>query len=76
MAQIFRPRANTIAKASIIGGVVLVTALVWAGARIYSSPYLMEYSQVREQPVPFSHEHHVAGLGIDTATAAIGANQR
>ena len=20
---------------------------------------------VREQPVPFSHEHHVSGLGID-----------
>src|SRR5688500_5782987 len=29
------------------------------------SPYVNEVGVVRDQPVPFSHKHHVAGLGID-----------
>jgi hypothetical protein len=29
------------------------------------SPYTTGQGVVLEQPVPFSHEHHVAGLGID-----------
>ncbi len=32
---------------------------------LYRAPYLTGQEQVREQPVPFSHKHHVSGLGID-----------
>lgn len=32
---------------------------------IVRSPYEMLQNVPREQPVPFSHEHHVGGLGID-----------
>ncbi len=34
-------------------------------AIVYRSPYSTEVNVVRHQPVPFSHEHHVAGLGLD-----------
>lgn len=29
------------------------------------SPYMSQAGVIREQPVPFSHDHHVRGLGID-----------
>jgi hypothetical protein len=44
---------------------------IGAGCAIYLahawtwSDYATGVNQVLEQPVPFSHEHHVAGLGID-----------
>ena len=37
--------------------------LAWGG--IIRAPYVTEQGVVRDQPVPFSHEHHVAGLSID-----------
>jgi hypothetical protein len=55
MAQIFHPSVNTIAKASIFGGVFVLMAVGW----------MTDQGLHREQPVPFSHEHHVRGLGID-----------
>lgn len=65
MAQIFHPGANTIAKASIVGGGAVAAAVVGLGYLILHSPYQTEVSVVKPQPVPFSHEHHVGGLGID-----------
>jgi hypothetical protein len=65
MAQIFHPAANTIAKASIFGAVFIIAFLGWVGATIDRSPYVHEAGIARDQPVPFSHEHHVGGLGID-----------
>lgn len=38
---------------------------LWAGYLIVRSPYEIMQNVPREQPVPFSHEHHVGGLGID-----------
>jgi len=32
---------------------------------VQGSPYQTQVGVIREQPVPFSHEHHVRGLGID-----------
>ena len=65
MAQVFLKRANTVARASLVGGVVVVVCGGWAVQAIYWSPYTTRVGQPREQPVPFSHKHHVAGLGID-----------
>jgi hypothetical protein len=65
MAQLFHPSFNTIARASILGGVFILAGLFAAGDRLYRSSYVTEEYVAREQPVPFSHEHHVAGLGID-----------
>jgi len=65
MPQYFSKNANTFAKLSILGAVSLVAFVLWAGALIVRSPYETMQNVVREQPVPFSHEHHVGGLGID-----------
>jgi hypothetical protein len=65
VAQIFSRRANQIARASI-GVVVLLVAGtgygVWA---VWWSPYMTRQYVPLDQPVPFSHQHHVSGLGID-----------
>jgi hypothetical protein len=65
MAQLFHPSANTIARGSVFGGVLLLAALGWAASIWVRSPYVTQVNVVRDQPVPFSHDHHVAGLGID-----------
>jgi hypothetical protein len=48
---------------------VLVAGLVgfagWALDRGSRSDYTTRAMQAREQPVPFSHAHHVGGLGFD-----------
>ena len=65
MAQIFHPSMNVIAKASILGVVLLVTALTLGGYVLEKSPYNTRAGYPKNQPAPFSHEHHVRGLGID-----------
>jgi hypothetical protein len=65
MAQIFHPGTNTFSKVTIFGGLFLVGSLVFAWDRINRSAYVTSADVVRDQPVPFSHEHHVRGLGID-----------
>src|SRR5437762_13516536 len=65
MPQIFHPSMNHFAKATIFGAVFLIAIAAWVGGAIDRSPYVTEAGVIREQPVPFSHEHHVNGLGID-----------
>jgi hypothetical protein len=65
MAQLFHPSANTIAKASIFGAILcafLITCLTEGYDR---SSWHSGVGERKNQPVPFSHEHHVRGLGID-----------
>ena len=65
MAQIFHPSFNTISKVSIFGAVFFLGAGVWAWDAFLRSPYTTQVGVARTQPVPFSHKHHVQGLGID-----------
>ncbi|HEX2972299.1 MAG TPA: cytochrome c3 family protein, partial [Tepidisphaeraceae bacterium] len=65
MAQLFSPNMNAIAKVSIFGGLLLIAIAVWVGAEIYVSPWSTGVNRFVQQPVPFSHEHHVGGLGIE-----------
>jgi hypothetical protein len=65
MAQIFHPSTNTLAKVSILGALIIAGALGAVVTEISSSPYVTRAQDAREQPVPFSHKHHVSGLGID-----------
>ena len=44
---------------------MLVGALTWIVLAVNRSPYVTEAGVVRRQPVPFSHKHHVSGIGID-----------
>src|SRR5713101_4480580 len=65
MSQIFHRSANTLARASILG-IVLLLSTVGAGLlKLQRSPYVTNQHVRPEQPVPFSHQHHVSGLGID-----------
>ena len=65
MAQIFRPSTNSLARATILGALVFIVGSLWLLAEINRSSYVTNADVYRDQPVPFSHEHHVAGLGID-----------
>jgi hypothetical protein len=65
MAQIFHPSTNTVSKFTIFGAVFLIGGLLWLLAQLNRSSYVTEVNVVRPQPVPFSHKHHVSGLGID-----------
>ena len=65
MAQIFHQSTNTISKFSIFGFLFIVAGLTWVGAEINRSPYITQAEVAREQPIQFSHAHHVGGMGID-----------
>jgi hypothetical protein len=65
MAQLFRRSSNTLANASILAVVLGVGGLAWLITKINLSSYVTRVEVVREQPVPFSHKHHVGGVGID-----------
>jgi hypothetical protein len=64
MAQIFHPSTNTIAKLSIVGGLLAVPALGLVGYG-FNMSYGVNLRTPLEQPVPFSHKHHAGDDGID-----------
>ena len=65
MAQIFHPSFNTLSRLSIFGAVFFLGAAVWGWDTLLRSPYNTQVDVARTQPVPFSHKHHVQGLGLD-----------
>ena len=65
MAQIFHHSTNTFSRLTIFGAVFVLAFLSWMFVELDRSSYATRQSVVREQPVPFSHAHHVGGLGID-----------
>jgi hypothetical protein len=65
MPQIFHRSTNTISRASIVLVLIAVSGALWAFAELQRSPFYSWRGVAREQPVPFSHQHHVAGLGLD-----------
>jgi hypothetical protein len=65
MPQIFHRSTNTISRVSIVLALLLVTGFLGAALEMQRSPYYTWRGDAREQPVPFSHQHHVAGLGLD-----------
>lgn len=65
MPQIFHRSTNTISRFSIILALVVASVLLFYFELMQRSPYYSWRGVAREQPVPFSHQHHVAGLGID-----------
>ncbi len=63
--QIFPRSSNAISRASLFGPVFVAVALFWILAQLQRSPYITYAGVRKSQPVPFSHQHHVTGLGID-----------
>ena len=65
MAQLFPKSANVHSRVVIVGLVVLVCGAGWGTSIIYWSPYTTEVDVPLQQPIPFSHKHHVTDDGID-----------
>jgi len=65
MAQIFHRSANSLSRLSILGVLLVVTLLLGAAWEMQRAPYVTYQGVAQAQPVPFSHQHHNAGLGID-----------
>jgi hypothetical protein len=64
VANIFHPSTNTISKLSIVG-VLLAVPLLGVATYAYNMSYGINRRVPLEQPVPFSHKHHVGDDGID-----------
>jgi hypothetical protein len=65
MAQVFPRSTNTISRVTALALLGLVGTGLWLAGRIQRSPYTTDVRIAKTQPVPFSHDHHVGGLGID-----------
>src|SRR5580700_8527006 len=63
--QTFHRSANALAKISIAGAVLVIGLLTWLGLELFTTSYVTHQNEIVAQPVPFSHEHHVSGLGLD-----------
>ena len=65
MAALFKPRATLIGRTTLLAfGLLFVAGIGWW----WLAPRTDWARRVGfhfDQPVPFSHQHHVAGLGID-----------
>jgi hypothetical protein len=65
MGQIFHRSTNVISRVTIFGAVILIGLLLLIGGELDRSTYNTSAFYAREQPVQFSHKHHVADDGID-----------
>jgi hypothetical protein len=64
MPQIFHRSTNSISRISIVMVLVGLAGIAWGGALLSTSGYTTGQRVILDQPVPFSHDHHFAGLGI------------
>jgi hypothetical protein len=65
MAQIFPRSANWASKASILAVLLVVASGLGVLLNINRIHYVNQVNVPLDQPVPFSHKHHVTGMGID-----------
>ena len=64
MAQAFDRSSNALARASLVLTGLIVIALGVGLNSLQRSPWVTRQGQRPDQPVPFSHKHHVEGLGL------------
>ena len=64
MAQVFDRSSNALIRASLAltGLIVIITGITLN--ELQRSPWVTRQGQRPDQPVPFSHKHHVEGLGL------------
>ncbi len=65
MPQLFHRSTNTLARLSIVITVLLLGGGLWLLLELNRSPFVTQAFVAREQPVQFSHKHHVGDDGID-----------
>lgn len=64
MAQLFHPSSNSIFRAIIAGAALAVPGVIGAGYAVNMGYGYQVYKPI-EQPVQFSHKHHVLDDGLD-----------
>lgn len=65
MAQLFPPWTNGAARAGLLGLFCIPAAALGVVMLLPFTPHVTGQDRFVAQPVPFSHEHHVGGLGLD-----------
>ena len=65
MAQVFSRSANNIAKISLVIAAVLAGTAFYVYTQVSRSSYITGQYLEKQQPVQFSHKHHVGDDGID-----------
>jgi len=65
MPQIFHRSANTLSKVSLFGVLSLAGGLILLAMVLARSSYVTRANEYVEQPLQFSHLHHVTDDGID-----------
>jgi len=65
MAQLFPRSANALARSSFLVGAALAAGAGYGLWLVAHSGYVTRQGEIVEQPVPFSHDHHVGQIGID-----------
>ena len=65
MPQIFHRSTNTISKVSIIAGGLGAGLLIAFAYGMDRGTYITDVGVAKDQPVPFSHKHHVSDDGFD-----------
>lgn len=65
MAQFFNKSANNIARISMVAAAVLAVTGGFAFTQFSRSSYMTGRYVEKQQPVQFSHKHHVGDDGID-----------
>lgn len=63
--QIFTPGANSVARFVLASIAVVPVLAVGIAYQVMRSSYITDQNITRNQPVPFSHQHHVGGFGLD-----------
>jgi hypothetical protein len=64
MAQVFDRSSNALARASLVLTGLIIIALGVTLDQLQRSPWVTRQGQRADQPIPFSHKHHVQGLGL------------
>ncbi len=65
MSQIFHRHSNIYSRLSLLAVVAFVLTLAGIVALLHLSGWNTRQNDYIEQPVQFSHAHHVGGMGID-----------
>ncbi|MEO6724729.1 MAG: cytochrome c3 family protein [Blastocatellia bacterium] len=65
MPQLFHRSSNTLARLSIVLGLLIAGGGLMLVLQFNRTPYITQAFVPREQPVQFSHKHHVGDDGID-----------
>jgi hypothetical protein len=65
MPQLFRPAADAIARVVLVSILIVPFVAIGGAYALMRSPYITGQSITLNQPVPFSHAHHVGDVGLD-----------